>query len=62
MFDFIGIADETADFPLRFIAVAEESTDFPFGLVDAEDATVFLLVVRWLEIGECPLGSIATIV
>ena len=61
-FDFIRMADETADFLLGFIATAEEALDFPFGFADAEDATVFFLVLRSLEIEECPLGSIATIV
>lgn len=36
--------------------MAEEAVDFPFGLAVSEEATVFSLVLRSLEIEEFPLG------
>ncbi|KAG2334968.1 hypothetical protein Bca52824_006148 [Brassica carinata] len=53
---------ETAVLLLGFITIAEEAVDFPCGFAVAEEATVFLLVLRSLETGELPLGSIGMIV
>ncbi|KAF3600211.1 hypothetical protein F2Q69_00036930 [Brassica cretica] len=39
-----------------------EAVDFPFGFAVAEEATVFLLVLRSLEIEAFLLGSIGMIV
>ena len=56
---FIGLADETAVLSLGFITVAEAAMDFPFGFTDAEESTVFSLVLRSVEIEYLPVCSIA---
>ena len=57
-FGSIGLADETAAFPLGFTTVAEEAVDFPVDFAVAEEPTVFLLVWWSPEAGELPLRSI----
>ena len=52
-FGFTGTVDETSVF-----TIAEEAMDFPFGFTVAEEATIFLPVLRSLESAELPVGSI----
>ena len=52
-FGLTGMVDETAVF-----TIAKEAMDFPFGFTVEEEAMIFLPVLRSLESGESPVGSI----